>query len=1015
MASVIVSLSEYIGRIEDLNSEYDMIFIGDDTSAMNHTTDIGVDNKGNKYWKVTLDTNTGTEYNDATMNGLIYSNVGDYNYISRKLIGTVPNDYKDKSISNHSDDLVGLPDYKGETLNGNTRDYDSTVGRSRFSGNDIKAADIDKIFNFAKADYPVVFGDLLIEKHVDKSGKEIKRTVSGQYVDNCSHLYQLIKKLLEDEGTKDNVFMISDITTKGKNENKKKLFIQSVGSLKPEIKMLSSGFDGDNRGSVTVTDTGNYLIDVKFRIDDVGSGSGSAYSGHFYTDLNADGKYAGNEELKGTMIRFTDSAGNGVEQNSLSPGVEYRAICRLDSTFVAGVYPWKLSVVQTENGYRRDCVIGYATVPLKEKKTIKVLQLTSPKHNKIELKTRMDMDKNNKTFDNGKKSALGYYLRNIPGFELEMTQMTSTQFIYKTVKPAGAALTPDDYLNEFRKYDMVIIGFADTYRWGDQSDVTKENYAAEGLLGYIAEGNSVLFSHDTTSYYTVESPADYDRVEEKDDADDIDGQGKSKDWFWGFSFNQYMRNIVGMNRYGVSTRADSSTNPTVQALLSGQKFDTIYQPRSNPSGEEGKGVKLNNSQAHGLVNFTLIRGQINRYMWGTNWMEPDDINNDSLPSGETYHHYSGYDYSTYLTHYNNHYYSRVSVARVSMPGGETDVRRVNRGQITEYPYVLPEAFNVTHTHGQYYQLNLDLDDDKDGESDVVVWYTLGSLNKESDKCLYNLYNMSGKDVRNNYFIYNRGNVTYTGQGHSDFSKDYDGYTGSPESAPSATECKLLVNTIIASYSAGTRGSQVSFHETGNAQSKKIKSDIIPYDVLYNQNASRDEMAFPGAGRKVAGDNTSDPVMTTYIEINDTNIVYSKKIYAKFNKKPNMGKERADINNDLQKLEIIKITPLTDEGEIAAGYRDVNASYDSTRDEYLLYDSTNAQDISAVNAGKMFKVEYSLKDFQIDPNSPALGTTNSPGIAVSTRTLLQSKENGVVTQKTAEDDLMLIRTQLFNLK
>ena len=1010
-----IPTSEYIGRIEDLNSEYDMIFIGDDTSAMNHTTVKKTDGNGKiTGWYVEKSNSGRTEYNDATMNGLIYSNVGDYNYISRKLLGALKNDYKDKKVTYDPTDIVSMNDYRGEGGNNTPEDYNATVGRTRFAGNDIKKADIDKIIDFAKADYPIVFGDLLI--------KEVNgiRVVNDEYVDNCSHMYQLIKRLLEDEGTRDNVFVISDITDRnvqGAGEAaqvkaKKKLFIQSIEGLKPEIKLLSPTLSAREKAPVAVSDTGNYLIDLKFRIDDTGSGKSSEYEAHFYTDLNADGKYAVNEELKGSVIRFTDSAGNNVVQSQLNPGNEYRVICQLDKTYVAGVYPWKLSVLQSGNKYRRDCIIGYATVPLGEKeenkKEIKVLQILSNAHQHINLKDYMDEDK--KT--NGRKTALGHYLNNIPGFTLNMTQIGSKDFIYNNAKVlAGQSVSANDYLEELRQYDMVIVGFADTYRWGDQSNVNLENLAAEGLLGYIAEGNSVLFTHDCTSYYNVESKGSYD--------ESLDNNGDANTWYWGFSFNQYMRNIVGMNRYGITTRADSSTNPTVAALLSGQKFDTIFQPRSNPSGEEptgkdGRGIKLDDSQAHALVNFSLIRGQIDRSRWGEwnkNWMEPEDMDLDKKPADTTL--------SVWERHYNNHYPSRISNAYYTQgkAGNTVGVERVNRGQLTEYPYELPKKFDVTNTHGQYYQLNFDLDDDKDGESDVVVWYTLGTVNPEGDKCLYHMYTMTGKDVRNNYYIYNRGNLTYTGQGHESFSNDNDTYTDNPAKAVDAVECQLLVNTIIAAYSAGTRESQVTFHETGSTASKRIKSDIIPYDTLYNMTENRNENYFPGAERKVSGNTATDPVMTAYVEINDTNIVFSKKIYAKFSRKPNASLETGD-DNQLLPLEVISVTPLTDEGEPvpAGGYHDVNSTYNSSTGEFLLYDSTNSLDYNAVNAGKMFKVVYSLKDYNIaNPDTPPVGVTNMPGVAVTTRTELQRKEEGVVTQKTAEDDLMLIRTQLFNLK
>ena len=57
---------EFVGKIDDLNSTYDMIFIGDDSTGLNHKKD--------------NDATSGTKFNDATMNGLVYFNVGDYQH-----------------------------------------------------------------------------------------------------------------------------------------------------------------------------------------------------------------------------------------------------------------------------------------------------------------------------------------------------------------------------------------------------------------------------------------------------------------------------------------------------------------------------------------------------------------------------------------------------------------------------------------------------------------------------------------------------------------------------------------------------------------------------------------------------------------------------------------------------------------------------------------------------------------------------------------------------------------------
>jgi hypothetical protein len=94
---------------------------------------------------------------------------------------------------------------------------------------------------------------------------------------------------------------------------------------------------------------------------------------------------------------------------------------------------------------------------------------------------------------------------------------------------------------------------------------------------------------------------------------------------------------------------------------------------------------------------------------------------------------------------------------------------------------------------------MELDRDGDGKNDIVVWYCLSDLtdtgvqqanNRGDSNRYYNMYNLTPNDVVNNYYIYNMGNVTYSGVGHS--------------TPTNIREKQLFVNTMVAAYAAGTR-------------------------------------------------------------------------------------------------------------------------------------------------------------------------------------------------------------------
>lgn len=107
---------------------------------------------------------------------------------------------------------------------------------------------------------------------------------------------------------------------------------------------------------------------------------------------------------------------------------------------------------------------------------------------------------------------------------------------------------------------MVIIGFDDVY----------QNISVNGVKAikkFIMDGKSVIFSHDTTSFYTYK----YDKNNNV-----VNGQWLYTNWLintvqrtdWGVSMNTVLREIVGMDRYGItSDRKFSDENRTVSSLL----------------------------------------------------------------------------------------------------------------------------------------------------------------------------------------------------------------------------------------------------------------------------------------------------------------------------------------------------------------------------------------------------------------------------------------------------------------
>jgi hypothetical protein len=110
--------------------------------------------------------------------------------------------------------------------------------------------------------------------------------------------------------------------------------------------------------------------------------------------------------------------------------------------------------------------------------------------------------------------------------------------------------------------------------------------------------------------------------------------------------------------------------------------------------------------------------------------------------------------------------------------------RLNKGQITEYPFNIPEVLSVARTHGQYYMLNME-------DPELTVWYTLedakpyGGTSTRDNNWLGLVYGVTPHNAAGNFYIYSKGNIFYSGVGHSAISGD--------------PERKLFVNTLIAAY------------------------------------------------------------------------------------------------------------------------------------------------------------------------------------------------------------------------
>ena len=163
---------------------------------------------------------------------------------------------------------------------------------------------------------------------------------------------------------------------------------------------------------------------------------------------------------------------------------------------------------------------------------------------------------------------------------------------------------------------------------------------------------------------------------------------------------------------------------------------------------------------------------------------------------------------------------------------------MNDGAITQYPYRMGDTISIAKTHWQWNQLAMEQDKDingrSDGKSDVVVWYCLANNT---------LYNQSPNDVRNNYYFYSRGNVIYTGVGHSTVSNE--------------EEIKLFINAMVAAANVTAVDPEVNFVEELNPTA----------DIEKNRYYSTDQSAWTDGEANVL-----EKTMDFYVNVKDYNMV-----------------------------------------------------------------------------------------------------------------------------------------------
>lgn len=943
-----MTVSEFNGRNEDLVESYDIVYIGDEivrgddnlyylTSRFNLRDSMVWDEKTNSYKvdKIRL-----SDFTDDMLDGNIYYNIGD--------IVDVFTTKGNRTARNNLYGYLDGQDYKNKL----DAPYTKTT-KVRFNGRDITKNKLSKLKDFLNAQGLVIVAEELlgqVNTTVEQAIPVVNPTkMKGNVlavdchgrVDSSSNMYEFLSyatatrfdaknggyrvRTTEPFEPMKNLVSAADIKRGlvGKADLNKYIAAEKLSLILMEAPTEYSYSSTNNAaGDVIIPESITYLstkdsdgtryLNYKFSIAaETTAGTGISYTPHLYVDINNDGKYSKTMEDVTDCI-ITDT--NGVEADKDEASGRY--VLFKDTVYVlrrditdeyAGILKWKLDIQSNLSDSSHASAEGYTLVENEtgNDKQVRILQITENNAGStLDLAPQLNDYRNN-----GTPTTWGPYLDEIPGYELHIKTMTieafeddfDRQYAAYLAEPGENKLGVEDYATKIyfpafvvetaaeagttqpiTGINMLVCGF------GDDFESFESEQAVSAVKTFVENGNPVLMAHDFVSYAAA---IQQDRALRQLVGMDLYGVSQN------ISIDN-LGNILLVNRWNAEGEEQATNDSNLRGILhnnvgltrsaNGDDVRLIESIGKEVAYEPNSEREMVSQYKQGYSNF-VIEWQKDYEKSPNSWINAEygvnkTGNSKKNPGDRKFHNEAKSDFAKY------------------------EVLKLNDGQITEYPYRIPESFVVSTTHSQWYTLDLTSDADQDGESDVVVWYALGSSEHKDTKDMKNgTPNKGGNpysdeiggsvDPANGYFIFNKGNVTYTGAGHSDLNK------------AGKYEIQLFVNTLLAAFEVGKAAPKVKFYDSTDREDDPISAVVIPYDEnvtkrdgngaagepQVDSSVLKEENAADGYKYKFVDPNTQPNVKKTdgtkiYFRVTDTSLVRGDKsievkYYLKVNKNP----------------------------------------------------------------------------------------------------------------------------------
>ena len=914
---------EFVGKIEDLNELYDLIYIGMDTAYMNTSV-----------------TN---------------SNQPDHVNKSKEVIGNLSGFHY---VYSHTGDLVRTN--KVSNYNGNSV---GSGGSWNMSGNDITPDKLRELQNYVKSGYAVILSDEFFNYNSDGTiaWDDENHGINITRVEKPSYMYDFIywcisersgnsyKYLYKNVEISKNFEATSQTTDKESIATHKESFVKylNISKLKVEVldqPLLYNPYDtnsNDVHHYLEMNNQGKYSLDFKVKLtnDAAVDTTNTSYDCKLYIDHDADGRFENVEALDSLEVINADN-GDYINPSDgkyhLTTGTTYTISREVPEGYV-GLLPWKLVFIENrsdEDAQIKTAVQDYSAISdLANKPTIRVLQLTQDQNGGADEPGNHPQPGNSNNYnhlnmrDDVRLNQLYDY---VTEFKIDVDLVWVRDYIKANGTIFGNGKTRLENLNN---YDIVVLGFSDSYKMTpdtaqDGVTLAMAKEAVLSLREYALSGKSILFTHDLTSpTHATQDLLDYNTLS-----------------------NRYLRDIQGMDRFGfIKDNVQGLTLNGSPLTEYKSEYDTRFRTDAGQSKDYAK---------IGYTNQTVLRWSTSTY---------GDIAAEYTKSTDGSNRYTKNPVTD-----ERQFYS---------------VKRLNRGQVTEYPfrigsmtangfdkdgnqlYYANDYITVAQTHHQWYQLNLETDyNDTNYDDDVVVWYTLTVPGSSK----LNYHRLDSDDARNNYYIFNKGNITYTGAGHWWIDGD--------------EEKKLFVNTLVASYNAGKHAPYASYKSDDTIIATDITSTYIPYDIAFSQTEA-------DGGE---GDGWIEPTVTVYFKTVNNNLQDNQMplITQYYVEVPSGGDIVIEgTNYKIITPKSIKECTIVREGTVSKPvYKTVY---------------TDVTDARVLNNGKIYKLEFDVNDLMA---GNAQGVNTRYHAKIYTRMRSQDKKNTIDEEKANMDNVMMINNE-----